>query len=145
MDMCIEQTANRDTKTRGGLTGITTNKGAVHRWISSYHLREEIVRTCEEMAGRSDVVRERKDLDATRNKQDEEDICRLVSTIESTVNPFTKGAEELVHLTSRVVAPETVAKDLSSARERGEEAVQNMPVVQSCGTLLWYYHRTFLW
>ena len=128
MDMCIEQTANRDAKTRGGLTGITTNKGAVHRWISSYHLRAEIVRTCEEMAGRSDVVRERKDLDATRNRKDEDDICRLVSTIEATMNPFSKGAEELVHLTSGIVAPEKVAKDLSSARERGEEAVHSFIV-----------------
>lgn len=117
-----------EAKTRGGLTGITTNKGAVHRWISSYHLRAEIVRSCEEMAGRGDVVRERKDLDATRNKRDEEDIRRLVSTVEITVNPFIKKTEELVHLTSGVVAPKTVVKDLSSARERGEEAVQNFVV-----------------
>jgi len=35
-DQTIEQTANRDSKTKGGLTGITVNKGAVHRWILSH-------------------------------------------------------------------------------------------------------------
>uniref|UniRef100_UPI00398F633D DNA topoisomerase 3-beta-1-like n=1 Tax=Pristiophorus japonicus TaxID=55135 RepID=UPI00398F633D len=31
-DQVIEQTANRDSKTKGGLTGFTLNKGAVQRW-----------------------------------------------------------------------------------------------------------------
>ena len=34
-DITIEQTFNRDSKTKGGLTGFTQNKGAVHRWIIS--------------------------------------------------------------------------------------------------------------
>lgn len=28
-DLCIEQTVNRDTKTTGGLTGITLNRGTI--------------------------------------------------------------------------------------------------------------------
>ncbi|PIK41754.1 hypothetical protein BSL78_21395 [Apostichopus japonicus] len=90
----IEQTANRDSKTKGGLTGITVNKGAVHRWISSHHMRAEISRECEEMAGK-----------------------------ESMVDPFDQN--QLVNLTSGVVASKEVADDLASAKSKGEVAVQS--------------------
>ena len=32
-DQVMEQTFNRDSKTKGGLTGFTLNKSAVQRWI----------------------------------------------------------------------------------------------------------------
>ncbi|XP_046569800.1 uncharacterized protein LOC124278096 [Haliotis rubra] len=41
-DQVIEQTYNRDSKARGGLTGITLNKGAVRRWILSHPARAAI-------------------------------------------------------------------------------------------------------
>ncbi|KAL1251048.1 hypothetical protein QQF64_018844 [Cirrhinus molitorella] len=49
-DQAIEQTCNRDSKTKGGLTGLTQNRDAVHRWILSQHERAAIARQCEAMA-----------------------------------------------------------------------------------------------
>jgi hypothetical protein len=50
-DQAIEQTANRDSKTKGGLVGFTLNRGAVNRWILSQSERSAITRQCQKMAG----------------------------------------------------------------------------------------------
>ena len=50
-DQTIEQTCNRDTKTKGGMIGFTTEKGVVSRWILSQQERAAISKKCEEMAG----------------------------------------------------------------------------------------------
>jgi hypothetical protein len=50
-DQAIEQTANRDSKTKGGLVGFTLNRGAVTRWILSQSERSAITWQCQKMAG----------------------------------------------------------------------------------------------
>ena len=45
-DQAIEQTANRDSKTKGGMIGLTLNRGAVHRWFLSQSERSAIARQC---------------------------------------------------------------------------------------------------
>lgn len=50
-DQAIVQTANRDSKTKGGVIGFTLNKGAVHRWMLSQSERCAIARECQIMAG----------------------------------------------------------------------------------------------
>ena len=52
-DLTIEQTCNRDSKTKGGLTGFTQHKGAVHRWILSQPARAAITNECKVMAGQN--------------------------------------------------------------------------------------------
>lgn len=47
----MEQTYNRDSKVKGGLTGFTLNRGAVHRWIMAQAERGAISRQCQIMAG----------------------------------------------------------------------------------------------
>ena len=44
IDQTIEQTRNRDTKTKGGIIGISLNRGAVQRWILTAHDRAEVAR-----------------------------------------------------------------------------------------------------
>ena len=50
-DQTIEQTVNRDSKTKGDLTGISMNPGAVQRWMLSQSRRAAIKRKCNYMAG----------------------------------------------------------------------------------------------
>ena len=47
----------RDSKMKGGLIGITLNKGAVHRWLMSQAERSAITRQCEAMANINEVTR----------------------------------------------------------------------------------------
>ena len=42
---------------KGGLVGITLNKGAVHRWILGQTERSAITRQCEAMANVNDIKR----------------------------------------------------------------------------------------
>ena len=50
-DQAIEQTANKDSKTKAGLVGFTLNRRAVNRWILSQSERYAIKRQCQKMAG----------------------------------------------------------------------------------------------
>jgi hypothetical protein len=56
-DQTIEQTLNRDSKLKGGLVGMTLNRGAVHRWIMGQAERSAITKQCKAMANVSDVSR----------------------------------------------------------------------------------------
>ena len=87
-DQTIEQTANRDSKTKGGMTGFTTSKGTVNRWIWSHHARGAITRECEAMAGRGERSTTRADLLPSRMKHDRSDVLRIIETTNAMVNPF---------------------------------------------------------
>ena len=50
-DQTIEQTINRDSKTKGGLIGFSLNRAAVHRWLLSQSERSAITNKCKDMAG----------------------------------------------------------------------------------------------
>ena len=51
VDQTIEQTINRDTKSKGGIIGFSLNKGAVQRWLLTSHERAAITQAYREMAG----------------------------------------------------------------------------------------------
>ena len=51
-DMAIEQTFNRDSKTKGRMKGLTLKNGAVNRWLLSHHQRAAIMKECKLMAGK---------------------------------------------------------------------------------------------
>ena len=51
VDQAIEQSLNRDTKTRGGIIGFSLKPGAVHRWIITTRERSAVPRFCKELTG----------------------------------------------------------------------------------------------
>ena len=50
-DQTIEQTANRDSKTKGGLIGFSMNPSTVYRWLLSQSERAAITTKCYHIAG----------------------------------------------------------------------------------------------
>ena len=50
-DQTIEQTFNRESKAKGGVTGITLNRPALNRWILLQSQRVAIAKQCKVMAG----------------------------------------------------------------------------------------------
>uniref|UniRef100_UPI00358FFA87 uncharacterized protein n=1 Tax=Myxine glutinosa TaxID=7769 RepID=UPI00358FFA87 len=119
-DQTIEQTANRDSKTKGGMTGFTTSKRTVNRCIWSHHARGLIARECEAMAGKEEQSTTRSDLLQSRMKWDKADVKKIVDTTNSMVNPFDYEQDELIHITSGAVATQDVQNDMQTAYERGE-------------------------
>ena len=53
-------------------------------------------------------------------KQDKADVDKIVETINSMINPFEYEEEELLHITSGIMATEDVQQHLQSAYDRGE-------------------------
>ena len=82
-DQIIEQTVNRDTKTKGGIICFTTRKAYVHRWILSQHLRAAISKQCEVMAGKGGQAAKVKDLNNANMKKDHQDVQAVCDTIDS--------------------------------------------------------------
>lgn len=123
-DMAIEQTVNRDSKTKGGMKGLTLNKGAVNRWLLSHHQRAAIAKECQRMAGKGDSDRTRKDLDQTQIEKHENAVNNIVSTIQSMTNPFGHQGDELINLSSGCVAPVSVKADLMGAYDKGKNAAK---------------------
>ena len=72
MDMTIQQTINRDTKTHGGIIVFSQTSRAVEKWIATAHQQAEITKNCRQVAGEaSSKDRLRKDAGRARMKQDE--------------------------------------------------------------------------
>lgn len=122
-DLTIEQTRNRDSKTKGGLTGFTQHKGAVNRWILSQPARAAITKEGMEMASCTQDSRPRRELDKARIAQDEGDIQNVISTIKAMANPFGRNESALLQLSSGAMAEE-VSSDLLKAKEVGERLFQ---------------------
>lgn len=135
IDQCIEQTMNRDSKTRGGIVGYSLHPGAVQRWIVTAHERASIAGACHDLAKarssynssssqrRDDCQPKHKDNTPTRIARDEADICKLVDIAENWINPFTvREQSEIVHLATGATATTEIKEDLLGAYEKGEKA-----------------------
>ena len=103
------------------MTGITHNKGAVNRWILSQHSRALISHYCKAMAGKDEYARNRKELDTSRIKKDEDDVNKIIEIIKSMCNPFELNCKELINIVTGGVAPLDVSYDVLTAHKIGEE------------------------
>ncbi|XP_065671561.1 uncharacterized protein LOC136089469 [Hydra vulgaris] len=120
-DQTIEQTFNRDCKTKGGVIGFTMNKNAHQRWILGQSHRSQITAHCKELAGIQQHQRYRKDLDTTSIRNHNEILMEVISTINNMVNPFiTFPSSELIQISSGRVASCDVKNDLQEAVVKGE-------------------------
>ena len=97
----------------------------MHRWIFSHPARAAITNECKIMAGKDDGSRIRRELDKTRIARDEEDVQKVINTINAIANPFEKTETALLHLSSGVVAEKDVLLDLMKAKDIGEEIFQD--------------------
>ena len=61
-------------------------------------------------------------MDKTRKEADKQSAQNILSTINSMINLFTHDSEELVLLSSSLVASTDVRMDMLEAEKRGEEA-----------------------
>ena len=104
-DMDIEQTCNRDSKTKGGMKCLTLKKGVVTRWLPNHQQRAAIMKECKFMAGKEQEGRARKDLDKERIERDEHDLHNLVATIQAMVNPFEYKGEDIISISSGCIVP----------------------------------------
>ncbi|XP_077968888.1 uncharacterized protein LOC144422864 [Styela clava] len=119
-DQLIEQTLNRDSKTRGGIRGLSLNKNAVNRWLLSHHQRALISMACREMAGKDSTRRQRKDLDSANSIRDEQNVQSIVDTVTFMTDPFDLECDSLMNLSSGSVASDAIKMDMEDAFRLGK-------------------------
>jgi hypothetical protein len=73
-DMALEQSINCDSKSKGGLVGMTKKEDAVERWFLTSHERAAITTSLKEMCGvENDRIGTHKEASVKRNERDEKD------------------------------------------------------------------------
>lgn len=75
-DMALEQSINLDSKSKGGITGITTKADAVDQWFLTIHDRAVMTQAVKSMCGFENSTRigTHKDTGTSRLAQDEKDV-----------------------------------------------------------------------
>ncbi|KAK7467983.1 hypothetical protein BaRGS_00036789 [Batillaria attramentaria] len=120
-DQTIEQTINREAKSKAGWKGFSLRKNAVCRWVMSSHARGRMTEQCENLAGHSrEEMPTRKDMEPGEVRKHEEMVAAVKTYIREHINPFTVESLNLINISSGVVASGDVARHLSSAMQTGE-------------------------
>ncbi|KAK3753754.1 hypothetical protein QZH41_005239 [Actinostola sp. cb2023] len=132
-DMALEQSINRDSKTKGGIVGMSTKEDAVDRWFLTSHERAAITQALKEMCGIGDCDRvgTHKEARATRVIRDEKDAQKLVATFNSGVlnDPFHIPDDipneelplPLSNIATGVILPDADADKLLAAEDSGRQ------------------------
>ncbi|XP_014665188.1 PREDICTED: uncharacterized protein LOC106807386 [Priapulus caudatus] len=120
VDQTIEETVNKDTQTPGGTKGFSLKPNAVHRHYLTAEYRSSFLRLLRATLG-SERSFHHPDLSTPRIKRDERDVCALVEMLEGNwTNLF--DVSELISISTGIVAPANVAKDLLEAKDKGVTA-----------------------
>ena len=123
VDHAIEQKMNRDTKSKGGIVGFSTDPAAVHRWVVTAHERAAITSACRKLTHEKEknATHPQKDVRSSRVARDEDDVLCVVDTLSSWVNPFTQA--DLVNLSTGALASAALTRDALEAHSMGEKAL----------------------
>ena len=133
-DMALEQTVNLDSKTKGGIVGISQKAGALERWFLTAHERTAITTATKELCGicNSDSEPAHKEAGLRRISRDEEDVKKHIATVQSVMsNPFDMESADdgvtvpLSNLATGVVMPQDIATRLLNAEELGMQEMSS--------------------
>ncbi|GBN11323.1 hypothetical protein AVEN_78565-1 [Araneus ventricosus] len=120
-DQVTEQTFNRESKSKGGLTGITLKRGAPHRWVLSQHERSSISNQCEIMAGKEFLSRNRKELDQSRIKCDAMHTKNVRDSLLSFINQFNNKNEQLLNIVTGGIISDSIKNDIENGYAYGNK------------------------
>ena len=130
--MALEQSVNRDSKTKGGIVGITLQKNALDRWFLTAHVRAAVTSAMREICSISnddEQVSElnHKEIGKKRRCRDERDVqSMLMTVVEQIVNPFEgSDVKELQNIATGVIAPVEAAQGILEAKKDGQKAVES--------------------
>ena len=90
----LEQSVNRDAKTKGGVIGTTRNAMSVDRWFLTAHIRAYIVSATKALCGKVDPSEEteqkpHKEARPSMVERDDEDVNAIISTVLEQTIDFT--------------------------------------------------------
>ena len=121
-DQALEQTVNRDGKSKGGVIGLTLQKGALSRWLQTRHMTAEYMEAfktfCSDSSS-SDKPHEQ--LGKARMARDEHDICKIIEVAGQYQNLFDLETvpSQLINIVTGHIASAEVSSSLKTFLERG--------------------------
>ena len=126
-DMALEQSINADSKSSGGVIGISQSPSALERWFLTIHERASITSALKAMFGLQDGEQaSHKETAPRRVRRDEEGVKKMISCFSSGLmtNPFNLDAAALLNVATGVVLPEDVAQTLVHSTEKGRQQMK---------------------
>ena len=126
-DMALEQSINADSKSSGGVIGISQSPSALERWFLTIHERASITSALKAMFGLQDGEQaSHKEAAPRRVRRDEEDVKKMISCFSSGLmtNPFNLDSDALLNIATGVVLPEDVAQTLVHSTEKGRQQMK---------------------
>ena len=126
-DMALEQSINADSKSSGGVIGISQSLSALERWFLTIHERASITSALKAMFGLQDGEQaSHKEAAPRRVRRDEEDVKKMISCFSSGLmtNPFNLDSDALLNIATGVVLPKDVAQTLVHSTNKGRQQMK---------------------
>lgn len=145
-DMALEQSVNRDSKSIGGIIGITQRSGALEKWFLTAHERTATTSATKSMLVKGEEsikANTHKESSKSRIRRDEDDIRKIMNTLKTAMcNPFSTDAVKdeipLSNLATGVVMPADLSQRLLQARNLGgeDEVICKQAPTNKCSWIL---------
>ena len=118
-DQALEQTVNKEGKSKGGVIGLTLREGALTRWLQTRHVSAEYAEAFETLCHSKSETVKHHEQEKARIAKDEEDVCKIIHAASRFHNPFDIETvpTELVNIATGQVASPEVRKSLTSFRD----------------------------
>lgn len=124
VDLALEQTINKDTKTSGGIKGFSQSSGTVQRWMTTSHYRAALLSKASTMTDLETTLMPHKEMGKARLMRDESDVRKITTELKNNVNPFSLADHlPLSNLKSGQVASTEVQEDLMTAFQKGKQSL----------------------
>ena len=126
-DMALEQSMNRDSKTKGGIVGVTQDINAVEKWTLTAHLRAAVHANFKEMCGVLYQCEE-KELSKKTIIRSEAYIVRIMNAVNESSNPFvfsTSHKSPLKNIVSGSIIKDIFRDDILNAKRLGKSALDD--------------------
>ena len=126
-DQALEQSINKDAKSKGGVIGFTLRKGALLRWLLTRHISSCYSDRLRELCVASKLPRGHEESGATRKSIDQQDVAKIKCYInEQCHRPFDLDdvPSDLVNITTGQVASKEVEKSMNALPEKGQKLLE---------------------
>lgn len=122
-DQALEQSINREAKSRGGVIGFTLRKGALLRWLLTRYVTGEYSQSFKAMCQTTKSNKGHEEVGVARRCKDQGDVSRIKQFIsEQCQNPFDTDVvpNSLVNIATGQVATKEVERFLTEGPEKGK-------------------------
>lgn len=120
-DQAIEQTINRDSKSKGGLIGMTLQPSASQRWLASHSERAAIHGSLCRLLDLDNQMFDGHGMSESVWRADEDVRMNLKEAIQTRINPFSHKVTKLVSIVNGNEATPEIKTDLEKAYSIGEQ------------------------